>query len=62
MKRFCFICSIDREKLDKAYDTQNEFLKHIKSDYYLWNYVFFWAWIKFKDNTDLTGNETYVVE
>lgn len=57
----CFICSIDREKLDKAYDTQNGFLQHIKKDHYLWNYVCYKAYLDFKDPTEYTGNEKYIL-
>ncbi|KRX02872.1 hypothetical protein PPERSA_04075 [Pseudocohnilembus persalinus] len=61
LNQFCFVCNIEREKLDKAYDVPNGFKQHIKSDHYLWNYLFYKAYILFKNETEYTGNETYVI-
>mmetsp|Transcript_7631 Transcript_7631/g.6911 ORF Transcript_7631/g.6911 Transcript_7631/m.6911 type:complete len:271 (+) Transcript_7631:1554-2366(+) len=60
IENICFICGYDRETLDKASDVKNGFLNHIKKDHYLWNYLFYIAYIQQKKATDLTGLESYI--
>ncbi len=38
MKSFCFVCGINREKLERSRDG---FFNHIKKDHYMWNYLFY---------------------
>lgn len=37
-------------------------MQHIKVDHYLWNYIYFIAWVQSKDDTEYTGNETFILE
>ena len=36
----CFICGLDKQKLNKLYSHEEGFYEHIKLDHYLWNYIF----------------------
>ena len=38
------------------------FITHIKKDHYMWNYVFFLAYLQDKDDTEYTGIESYIDE
>ncbi|EGR31182.1 MIR domain protein [Ichthyophthirius multifiliis] len=63
LERKCFVCGIDRELIEKSYDdVQDGFLQHLKRDHYMWNYVYFKAYLNMKDSKELTGNESYVKE
>lgn len=53
----CFICNIDRDDFDKLGLVFN---KHIKKDHYMWNYLFFRAYLEEVDTTEMTGQETFV--
>jgi len=58
----CFICGIDMEKLDKSSDSDKGFSFHIKKEHYMWNYVFYRAYVDFKEKQEYDGNETYIIE
>jgi hypothetical protein len=62
VRNICFICGHDRETLDKASDSKNGFLAHLKQDHYLWNYLFYIGYLKSKDRTEYSGIESYVME
>jgi len=62
MRENCFICGNEKETFDRKSDTQGGFVEHIKIDHYMWNYVFFIAYLKNKDQTDYTGIESYIDE
>ena len=47
---------------EKQSDIGNDFTKHIKKDHYMWNYIFFIAYLKDKDETEYTGIESYIHE
>lgn len=36
------------------------FNKHIRIDHYMWNYVFYIAYLKWKDPNEYMGVESYV--
>ena len=36
----CFICGLEKQKLNKLYSHEEGFYEHIKLDHYLWNYIF----------------------
>ena len=44
----CFICGINREKLDKNCGNKNGYFGHIKQDHYMWSYINFIGYIKTK--------------
>ena len=49
LENYCFICGFDRETIEKASRNQRGFNYHIKSEHYMWNYLFYIAYIKNKD-------------
>lgn len=60
MTTVCFVCGIEMEKLDKSSDSDKGFEFHIKYEHYMWNYIFYRAYLEFKDSTEYDGNESYV--
>jgi len=58
----CFVCGLSKEVFEKQSDIGNDFTKHIKKDHYMWNYIFFIAYLKDKDETEYTGIESYIYE
>ena len=56
MIEMCFICGINRDKLDKA----SGFVYHYKTEHNMWNYVYYYAYQQNKDENDHTGTETFV--
>jgi len=67
IQNICFVCGHDRETLEKANDAQGGvggtgFINHIRKDHYLWNYLFYIAYIQDKEKTEYTGLESYIAE
>jgi len=62
IKQHCFVCGNEKETFDRRSDTRGGFVEHIKIDHYMWNYVYYLAYLKSKDNTDYTGIESYISE
>ena len=60
LENICFICGFDKEFIEKS--NQKGFEYHIKTEHYLWNYLFYIAYIKDKDSTELSGIQSYVME
>ncbi|CAD8103545.1 unnamed protein product [Paramecium sonneborni] len=61
----CFICGNLKTTFDRLQDISSMgggFDHHIKVNHYMWNYMFFMAYLKYKDPTDYTGIEQYVWE
>lgn len=59
MKNMCFICGMSRSQADKK---NKDFDLHIKTEHYLWNYIFYIYCLRNKDNTDYTGIEYSIAE
>jgi hypothetical protein len=59
MKQNCFICGIDRDKLEKV---KNGFAHHYKFEHNMWDYIFYKAYLNKKPETEYTGTESYVHE
>jgi len=57
MLEMCFVCGINRDKLDK---TATGFKHHYKNEHNMWNYVYYYAYLCYKDTNDHTGTETFV--
>jgi len=53
----CFVCGIEKEKLEKS---SFGFVAHIKRDHYLWNYIFYRAYLDFKSVAERNGIETHI--
>lgn len=62
MYNYCFICSIDRDTLDKKSDNKKGFNYHVKIEHNMYNYIFFLAYLKDKPSTEFSGFESYVAE
>ena len=56
----CYICNIERATFDK--ESEGGFDRHIVKDHHLWFYVFYIVHLKYKDDTEMTGIESYVNE
>jgi len=59
----CFICAIDKSTFDDdamKNGQQKGFLRHIKEEHNMWDYMFFIMFLENKDSTEFTGAETYV--
>lgn len=53
----CFICDKSRDECEKKYGT-NGFNYHIYRQHYLWDYLFFIAYLKEADNAKITTLST----
>mmetsp|Transcript_30987 Transcript_30987/g.28186 ORF Transcript_30987/g.28186 Transcript_30987/m.28186 type:complete len:139 (+) Transcript_30987:1312-1728(+) len=60
LQGICFICGYNKEILDRQTATNYGFTTHIKKDHCMWNYLFFIAYLQYKDETEYTGIESYV--
>ncbi|CAK81773.1 unnamed protein product (macronuclear) [Paramecium tetraurelia] len=57
----CFICGITREKFEKNDEGGGMgFQEHIELEHYMWNYIYYYAYLKHKDENDYNGNESYI--
>ncbi|CAD8076144.1 unnamed protein product [Paramecium sonneborni] len=57
----CFICGITREKFEKNDEGGGMgFQEHIVLEHYMWNYIYYYAYLKHKDENDYNGNESYI--
>merc|ERR1712232_583786 len=59
-KSSCFICGNSLDEFEKKASKQGGFDGHIRKDHYLWNYVFYLAYLDEKDEMDYNGIETYI--
>lgn len=55
----CFICGNLKTTFDRLSDSAagGGFAHHIRINHYMWNYVFFMAYLDYKDPTEYTGIE-----
>ena len=61
----CFICGRNKETIDKLYDSNDGFNKHIFFDHYMWDYIYYSAYIYEKQERmagELNDLEKYVVK
>ncbi|EAR92909.2 zinc finger, C2H2 type family protein (macronuclear) [Tetrahymena thermophila SB210] len=58
----CFICGFSNEEIEKNSDQNQDFKSHIKEDHYMWNYLYYIAYLKDKTKTEYTGIESYVAD
>ena len=59
MKTICFICGLDKEKIEKYYPGKEGFEKHLK-DHSIINYFFYTFYLEDKDNSEYSGLESYI--
>ncbi|CAD8066638.1 unnamed protein product [Paramecium sonneborni] len=57
-ENICFICGLDREIFDMKSD--DGFNQHTKQSHYMWNYVFYMAYMDNKNKSEYNGIETYI--
>ncbi|CAD8168125.1 unnamed protein product [Paramecium pentaurelia] len=57
----CFICGNLKADFDRLQSKSNGgFREHIKINHYMWNYVYFFAYLRWKEKTEYSGIESYV--
>ena len=61
METTCFICGLNREKIEKYYVGKEGFEKHLQ-DHSVSNYLFYMLYLEEKDPNEYTGLESYVKE
>ena len=61
METNCFICGLNREKIEKYYLGKEGFEKHLQ-DHSVENYLFYMLYLEEKDPNDYSGLESYVKE
>lgn len=49
---------MNRQKLDKG----KGYIYHVKQEHYLWNYIYFKAYLQQKDRSSYDGNESYIFD
>ena len=59
-KSSCFICGNSLDEFEKKASKQGGFDGHIRKDHYLWNYVFYLAYLDYQDEMDYNGIESYI--
>ena len=59
MKSSCFICGMDKEKIEKYYPGKEGFEKHLQ-DHSLVNYFFYTFYLEDKDPSEYSGIESYI--
>lgn len=52
----------DRQTLDRKSDSNKGYAYHVKYEHNLWHYLFFVAYVRDKEETELTGMESYVAD
>ena len=57
----CFICGLNKKDIDKS-ENKNDFYEHTKLKHNMLKYLFYIAYINEKQDTELTGIESYVKE
>ena len=55
----CFVCGMERENYENK-GLQVDFDTHLSTDHELWTYVYYLAYLKRKDPTEMNGIEAYV--
>jgi hypothetical protein len=59
IQNVCFVCGMSREEFER---NNIDFGSHWKNEHYMWNYIFYIAYLKTKNKNDLTGTESFVYE
>ena len=59
MKSICFICGLDKEKIEKYYPGKEGFEKHLQ-DHSVVNYFFYTFYLEDKDSSEYSGLESYI--
>ena len=57
-ERICFVCGMNKDKIEKAHV---EFREHQKK-HDIWNYLFYFAYLKWKPKNSYDGVDLYVSE
>ena len=59
MKSKCFICGLDKEKIEKYYPGKEGFEKHLQ-DHSIANYFFYMFYLEDKESSEYSGLESYI--
>lgn len=57
----CFICGLKNQEINRLYDNEQGFKKHIKLDHFYWNYLFLLINLKDEKTFELTGDEEFIL-
>ena len=62
IKNKCFICGNEKQIFDRKQSQKSGggYLEHIKLNHYMWDYLSFLSYIRWKDPTEFSGIESYV--
>ncbi|EGR27735.1 MIR domain protein [Ichthyophthirius multifiliis] len=60
----CFVCGFKQELFDKKAlnSIRGGFQYHIKTNHYMWNYVYYISYLYQKDPTEFSGTESYIFD
>jgi len=59
----CFICGNLKADFDRLRSqSSGGFREHIKINHYMWNYMYFISFLRWKEKTDYSGIESYVAQ
>ena len=61
MKSTCFICGLDKEKIEKYYPGKEGFEKHLQ-EHSISNYFFYTFYLEDKESSEYSGLESYIKE
>lgn len=56
----CFICDNLKVTFDRQADQGAGFVSHIRLNHYMWNYLFYIAYLKYKPKDQFTGIQTHI--
>ncbi|CAK81479.1 unnamed protein product (macronuclear) [Paramecium tetraurelia] len=61
IKDKCFICGQENIIFERSSDgSSGGFKNHIRQNHYMWNYLYYIAYLQWKDSQDYSGIESYV--
>ena len=58
----CFICGLKRDEINRLYDNELGYNKHIRLDHYYWNYLFLLINLKEEKIYELTGDDEFIMK
>jgi len=58
-KNVCYLCGLKRDLLEK---NGKSFVYHCKKEHNIWNYLYFFIYLKDLQKEDMNGRESYILE
>ncbi|KAM3129288.1 hypothetical protein pb186bvf_018575 [Paramecium bursaria] len=56
----CFICGLENIRFERSSEGSGGFVGHIRLNHYMWNYLYYIAYLQSKSDQDYSGIESYV--